>query len=216
MTGRNAGLPRARSIIVRSTSSTADGAELDDVARAFHRAIERRKVDDAERAVRRQRRELQRQLARPRERALAADEQMREVDAAVGGVGPLALRMEDVDVVAAHAAQHLRHACARSRRARARRSRADASTSARTRGGAPAISRSGPKRAVGAVGEQRVDRLDVVHHVAVGDRARAARVVAGHAAERRLRRRADVDRKPQAVRLQPRIQLRRARCRARR
>ena len=31
--------------------------ELDEVLRAFHRAVERREVDDAERAMRRQRRE---------------------------------------------------------------------------------------------------------------------------------------------------------------
>ncbi len=46
-----------------------------------------------------------------------------------------------------------------------------------------------------------------MHHVAVGDRARAARVVAGHPAEGRLRRRADVDREPQSVRLEIRVQL---------
>ena len=146
-------------------------------------------------------------LARPRERAFAADQQVRVVDAAVGGVRPLALRIEHVDVVAADAAQHVRHACARSRRARARRSRA-APRRARARAARARrpSSLSGPKRADGAVGEHRVDRLDVVHHVAVRDRARAAGVVARHAAQRRLRRRADVDREPHAVRPQPGVE----------
>ena len=46
-----------------------------------------------------------------------------------------------------------------------------------------------------------------MHHVAVGDRARAAGVVAGHAAERRLRAGRDVDRIPEAVRLQLRVEV---------
>ena len=49
--------------------------------------------------------------------------------------------------------------------------------------------------------------MHVVHHVAVGDRARAAGIVAGHAAQRRLRRRADVYGKPQAARPEPRVEL---------
>ena len=109
MTARYAGLPRARSIIVRSTSSTADGARLDQVARAFHRLVERREIDDAERSMRGQRRELQRELARPCERAFAAHQQMGVVDAAVRRVGPLALRVADVEVVAADAPHDLRH-----------------------------------------------------------------------------------------------------------
>jgi hypothetical protein len=53
----------------------------------------------------------------------AAHQQVRQVDAAVGGVGPLALRVEDVEVVAGHAAQHLGPA-PRSRRAACRPGRA--------------------------------------------------------------------------------------------
>ena len=48
---------------------------------------------------------------------------------------------------------------------------------------------------------------DVVHHVAVADRPAAAGIVAGHAAQRALRRGRDVDRVPEAVRLQPGVEL---------
>jgi len=50
-----------------------------------------------------------------------------------------------------------------------------------------------------AVHGERVDREHVVHHVAVGDRARAAGVVARHAPEGGLRRGRHVDRVPQPV-----------------
>ena len=55
---------------------------------------------------------------------------------------------------------------------------------------------------LGAVGEQRIDAAHVVHHVAVAYRARAAGVVSGHAAQRRLRAGGNIHRKPQAVRLE--------------
>ena len=46
--GRKAGLASARSIMVRSTSSTAVGPELDDVLRRVHRRVEGREVDHAQ------------------------------------------------------------------------------------------------------------------------------------------------------------------------
>ena len=155
----------------------------------------------------RQRRELQRERARPRERAFAADQQVREVDAAVGGVRPLALRVEDVEVVAADAAQHLRHLRSISSRSRSPIARSPSQQLARRAAARASISRSGPKRASVPSASSASIATHVVHHVAVGDRARAAGIVAGHAAQRRLRRRADVDREPQAVRLQPRVEL---------
>jgi hypothetical protein len=60
ITGRKAGLSRARSIIVRSTSSTALGAQLHDVLGAVHRLIEAREVHHAQRLVLGQRREPER------------------------------------------------------------------------------------------------------------------------------------------------------------
>ena len=59
------------------------GRKRDDRLGALHRAIERGEIDDAERAMLRQRRKIQRQRTRPRERAFAADQQVREVDAPV-------------------------------------------------------------------------------------------------------------------------------------
>ncbi len=57
-----------------------------------------------------------------------------------------------------------------------------------------------------AVGEQRVDREQIVDHDAVADRAGAAGVVGGHAAQRRARAGRDVDREEQPVRLQEAVQ----------
>jgi len=51
----------------------------------------------------------------------------------------------------------------------------------------------------GAVGEDRVDGAHVVHHVAVADRARAAGIVGGHAADRRAVAGRDIDREPELV-----------------
>src|SRR6266850_4372681 len=52
-----------------------------------------------------------------------------------------------------------------------------------------------------------VDGEHVVHHVAVGDRTRAAGIVARHAAERRLRAGRDIDREPKSLRPQRGVQL---------
>ena len=110
--------------------------------------------------------------------------------------------MEDVDVVAPHSAQdrgHLRRdliALAPADRTHA----IDERTHARRR---IRHLRFRPEARDGAIGKQCIDGLDVVHHVAVGDRARSAGIVAGHPAERRLRRGADIDREPQSVRPQP-------------
>ena len=57
-----------------------------------------------------------------------------------------------------------------------------------------------------AGGGDRIDGEHVVHHVPVGDGARAAGVVARHAAERRLRAGRDVHREPEAVLAQLRVQ----------
>ena len=153
----------------------------------------------------RQRRELQRQRARPRERAFAADEQVREIDAAVTRVRTLALRVEDVERCSRRRGASPSAPRARSRRARARRSNA-ARRGAPARGPTLRPSRARAEPRLRAVGKPRIERSDVVHHVAVRERARAAGVVARHAAQCALRRRADVDRKPQAVLAQPSVQ----------
>ncbi len=75
----------------------------------------------------------------------------------------------------------------------------------RVRRGAVAIDRAERHRF--AAREPGLGREHVVHHVAVAQRARAAAVVRGHAAERRLRGRRYVDRIPEPVRLEARIEL---------
>ena len=58
-----------------------------------------------------------------------------------------------------------------------------------------------------AVRQQRVDREHVLARVAVAQRARAAGIVADHAADGGARGGGDVDRKPQAVRLEPAVEF---------
>jgi hypothetical protein len=55
--------------------------------------------------------------------------------------------------------------------------------------------------------QPNVGREHVVDHVPVAQRAGSAAVVAGHPAERRLCGRRDIDREPQPVELQRRVQL---------
>src|SRR5205085_9118930 len=76
-------------------------AELDDMAREIHRRVELRKVAHAERALRRNARELEMQALGPSERAFRADEDVRRV-----GVR----RTKVIDVVPSYLAQQLREA----------------------------------------------------------------------------------------------------------
>ena len=55
---------------------------------------------------------------------------------------------------------------------------------------------------LGAVGQDGVDGAHVVHHVAVADRASAAAVVGGHAADCGAVAGRDIDREPQLVLLE--------------
>ncbi len=155
--------------------------------------------------MRRQRRELQRQLPAECQRALRADQQVREVGDAVIGVGARILTIENVDVVAGDAPQHLRHA----RDNLVAFAQRDALYALYNLLQAHPLRRLAqrPEARLAAVGEDRFDRLDVVHHVAVLDRARAARIVAGHPADRALRGRRDIHRKPQPMRLEPGVQM---------
>ena len=72
--------------------------------------MEGREIDNAQHLGSRDLGQLQGQVAGVGQRALRADQQVRQVDAAVFGVRPLALVLEDVQVVAADPAQHLRPA----------------------------------------------------------------------------------------------------------
>ena len=171
--------------------------------RRFHRGMEGREIDDTQHLVARQPCQLQREAAREGERAFGADQQVCEVDAAVAGVGPLALRMEDVEVVAGHAAHHLRPV----RLDLAALGVGQAPHEVGDRALLRAEGGHRPEAQQAAVGEPRRDAQHVVHHVAVGDAAAAARVVARHAAQRGLRAGRHVHGIPELVFLQLGVQL---------
>ena len=67
--------------------------------------------------------------------------------------------------------------------------------------------RSRTKRGSAPIGEDRIHRNHVLPRIAVSQRARAAGIVAGHAADGGARRRRDIDRKPQAVRFQRAVEI---------
>ena len=75
-------------------------AQPHDVLGGIHRLVEGREVHHAQHLGARQRRQLQLQAARDRQRAFAAHQQVGQVDRAVGGVGPRVLVAEHVQVVA--------------------------------------------------------------------------------------------------------------------
>ena len=66
--------------MVASTSSTAIGAKLDDVLRRRHRLVEAAEMAGADRAPAEHRRQLQFDRGGERQRALGADQDVREVD----------------------------------------------------------------------------------------------------------------------------------------
>ena len=180
-------------------------AELDDMLGEIHRLMEAREIHHAQHFVSRQRCKLQRDLPAEGEGAFGAHQQMRKIGHAIRAVGLGILAIEHVDVVARDAPQDLGHlldnlcgfalcdllqACDQRLQAR--------------------VGRHGIEcRETGliTVGEHRVDADHVVHHVAVFDRARTAGIVAGHAAYRALGRGRHIDRKPQAMRLEPCVQM---------
>ena len=198
--GTNMSIRRASPIIVESTSSTEVGFSATRCWAASIADAEGREVAGAEDLLRlRQRRQRDLDRGGDAERALRADQEMGEVDRLVAG-------HQRVEIVAADPALHLREA-----RARPRPPRADRAPASRRRVRAAAhcaaFWSSAGKAAGGAVGEDRVDGDDVVAHRAVAQRARAAGIVAGHAADRRARGGGDVDREPQAVRLQQPVEV---------
>ena len=181
------------------------GLQLHDVLGAVHRLVEAREVHHAQSLVPGQRREFQRESLRHRQRAFAADQQMRQVHRIVGGVGPLRLREEDVEIVATDPAQHLgvlRLDLGLLGKGQRRHLVGDGAHRRRHI--------LGPRRAEArplAIRQDGVDRGHVVDHVAVADGAAAAGIVAGHAAKRALRRGRHVDRIPEAVRPEPGVEL---------
>ena len=171
----------------------------DDVLGRLHRRAEGREVAGAEDLGRLgQRRQPDLDGGGNAQRAFRADQQMGEVDRIVGG-------HQRVEIVAADPALHL---------GEARRDLAGLAAAQRQHGGDEFARRlvggvlvELGEAAGGAVGKDRVDGDDVVAHRAVAQRARAAGIVAGHAADGGARRGGDVDGKPQAVRLQEPVEI---------
>ncbi len=179
-----------------------DRPELDDVLGRLHRALEGREVAGADRAAAHERRELQFDAGRKAERALGADQDMREVDGVPTG-------RQRVEIVAADPALHFWEAHLDDRRL----ARADGHEVARQRlqrravGDIGEVGRDRPEMRGRAIGQQRVDGDDVLARVAVAQRARAAGIVGDHAADGGARGGGDVDRKPQSVGLQLPVQF---------
>ena len=176
----------------------------DDVLRRRHRRTKRREIEHAQGLACRQSGELQLEARKIGERSLGADEEVGEIDRAIARIGALALRIEHIDVVAPDAAQHA----------------GDHAADFVALAGTDRRERLGQRIRFGimhfpgrtkchftAVGQNRLDADNVVHHVAVLDRARAAGIVARHASDRRLRRCAHVDRKPEPVRTEVGVEL---------
>ena len=85
-----------------------DIVEFDDVLGRIHRLVKTLEVHYAQHLVAWQFGQLQGQGLSQCQRAFAANQQMCQVDGAVSRVGPLALRLEDIEVVASDAAHHFR------------------------------------------------------------------------------------------------------------
>ncbi len=202
--GVKAGLASASSIMVRSTSSTAVGPSL---TMCCAESMAWWKVGKLTTPSTLARGSSLRCSVRLRVKASVpsrAHQQVRQVDAAVAGVGLLALRVEDVQVVAGHAAQHLGPA----------RLDLGAVPSARLRTNSPICARAAAQlrhAARSRAGCRRPARRWRRPRCAPCCRRRstaaAAAVVAGHAAQRGLRAGGHVHRVPQAVGLELRVQV---------
>ena len=107
-----------------------------------------------------------------RQGAFRTHQQMREVGQAIRGVGALALRIEDVDVVPPYPAQHLgpdrcdllAHAAGNQKEFRNQLRHP-----ATCKHHVAAVSKT-PKPGGRAIGQYRINGSDVVHHVAVEER----------------------------------------------
>ena len=178
-----------------------DGLQLHQMLRGVHCFIEAAEVADAENFRTDQRPQLQLDAGGKGERPFGADQQMRHV---VDG-----LRCQRIEVVAADPALHMREA----RRnltglTLTERQHVAKQVAARHLGVLPShVARYFAEMQQGAVGQRGVHRNGIVAHGAVTQRAAAAGIVAGHAADGGARGGGDVDRKPQAVFLQLPVEI---------
>ena len=177
--------------------------QLDDVLGRIHGLVKAGKVHHAQHLGAWQLGQAQSQRTREGQRALAANEQMRQVDRAIGRVGPLVLVAKNVQVVARHAAQDFGPVGVYFSGVLLRQIAHKVANLARAALGFFI----GAKFEQTAIGQPSLSPQHVVHHVAVSDRAAAARVVARHAAQRGLRAGGHIHRVPQSVLLEGRIQV---------
>ena len=177
--------------------------EFDDVLRGIHGRVKGREIHHAQHLGAGQFAELQSQVFGQRQRAFAAHQQVRQIDRAVGGVGTLVLVVKDVEVVAADPSQDLGPAGVDVGRELLGQGAHVVAQFPRLAAAAGVVT----QRQQRAVGSPRLCATHVVHHVAVGNAAAAAGVVAGHAAQRGLCAGGDIDRVPQAVFFQAGVEV---------
>ena len=176
--------------------------QLHQMLGRIHRLVETAEMADAEHLVADDGPQLQLDLRREGQRAFGADQKMRHVVRRIA-------RHQRVEIVAADAALHFR----KSFRDLGRLALAEVEHVAEQR--KPALRRIHPRQIARhlaemqqrAVGERRIHRQRVVAHGAVAQRAAAAGIVAGHAADGGARGGGDVDRKPQPVLFQLPVEI---------
>ena len=179
-----------------------DRLQAHQMLRRRHRLVERAEVTGADRTAAEHRRQLQIDPVEKGERAFAAGENMREI-------GVIIARHQRIEIVAADAALHLgkarddffRLACADRQQVARQRLRF------RRVGKLRQIRVDPPEPRMRAIRQPRLDAEHVVAHGAEPQRARAAGIVGRHAADGRARCGRDIDRKPQAMRLELAIEF---------
>jgi hypothetical protein len=177
-----------------------DRVELHEVLGRVHRLVEGWEVTDAEHPPPDHRPEPHLDGGEIGERALRADEKVGEVDR-------LRVGHEGVEVIAADAAIQLGEAGVN--QVGVARPKGEHLCGDPVSGGvaARALRGDGAEACHAAVGEDRLDREDVVAHGAVAQRPPAAGIVGRHAADGGARGGGDVDREPEVVRLQDSVEL---------
>ena len=178
-------------------------AQLDDVLGGIHRFVKAVKVHHAQYLGARQVAQFERQGLRQAQGAFAANQQVRQVHRAVAGVRPFVLVVENVEVVACDAAHYFGPVGFQFRRQALRQMFDKVANVFR----ASAACSVGSELQQVAVAQPCIGSQHVVHHVAVGNRATAARVVACHAAQGRLCAGGHIDWKPHTVGFELGIQM---------
>ena len=170
-------------------------AQLDDVLCGLHGLHKGREVHHAQHFGAGQGAQAQCQRMRQGQGAFAAHQQMGQVDRPVIGIRPFTDRVKNIQVVASHPAQHARPVgiyFGPQVLGQVAHKVADAFSAAMALGHGTPIEQF-------AIAEPGLGPQNVVHHVAVGDGAAAAGVVARHATQCRLATGGDIHRVPQAV-----------------